>query len=49
MLFGILGVLAAVLLRWRGLPLVLVPETAALIAFVLAGMIERLAGRRPRV
>jgi len=34
-------------LHWQGLPLVLVPETSALIAFVAAGLIHRMLFGKP--
>ena len=45
--FGTVGLGAALLLRWRGLPLVLVPETAAAIALVACALLEGVLRRRP--
>ncbi len=44
MMFAVFAVLSWGVLRWRGLPMVLVPETGVAIAFALAGLVRRLRG-----
>jgi hypothetical protein len=41
-MFFVAGFAIGLLLHWRGLPLVLIPETSAALAFIAAGLVEKL-------